>query len=191
MVQTTISAGFQASGEATIKAALPAWVDRACVTVVRYESDRPQWKVGFRCDCRKAKWYVPVKIGERTISQVAKSAHDLIAAAHGAHNGPTTAAAPPTKREALLEAEVISSAERQRVLQRQVNAAKADSGAAAELATNERKVKQEETRHATRVKEINYDDDSTLGTSAKHTALNGSKNGSENSHTGLLECVKY
>lgn len=77
------------------------------------------------------------------------------------------------------------------LLQRQVTAAEADSSAAAELATNERKVKQEETRHATRVKEINYDDDSTLGTSAKHTALNGSKNGSENSHTGLLECVKY
>ena len=115
MVQTTISAGFQASGEATIKAALPAWVDRACVTAVLYESERPQWKVGFRCDCRKAKWYVPVKVGEKTISQVAKSAHDLIAAAHDDHNGLTTAAALPTKREALLEAEVISGAKRQKL----------------------------------------------------------------------------
>ena len=122
--------------------------------VVRYESDRPQWKVGFRCDCRKAKWYVPVKVGEKTISQVAKSVHDLIAAAHDAHNGLTTADAPPTKREALLEAEVISGAKRQKVLQRRVSAAEADSGAAAELATNERKAQQEETRHATRVKDL-------------------------------------
>ena len=65
MEQTTLDAGFQTSGEDIIKTALPAWVTRSTVTAKLYGSnDRPQWKVGVRCDCKTAKQYVPVVVGD-------------------------------------------------------------------------------------------------------------------------------
>jgi hypothetical protein len=187
MVQTTISVGFQASGEATIKATLPAWVDKACVIVVRYESDRPQWKVGFRCDCRKAKWYVPMKIGERTISQVAKSTHDQIEAKHGACNGQTTALA-PLKREAQLEAELACAAKRQKTLERKVSAAEPDKGAVVKFAAAATTEKRLGTTATGRRKEIDCNDcDTRLNPKGKHAALHGTNEaGTDN---GLLDCV--
>ena len=71
MPQATLDEGFQTSGENIIKAALPAWVARSTVTAKLYGNDRPQWKVGFHCDCKTAKQYVPVVVGNQTIQQVA------------------------------------------------------------------------------------------------------------------------
>ena len=96
---------------------------------------RPQWKVGFRCDSRTVKWSVFVKTVDKTIQQVAQSAHDQIAAGHDKCNGMTaSAAAPLSKREALLQAEVISGAKRQKTLERKIAATKPDKGAAVKLA---------------------------------------------------------
>ena len=89
---------------------------RSTVTAKLYGNDRPQWKVGFRCDCKTTKQYVPVVVGDQTIQQVAKAAHDLVAAGHDSCNGITAIAPPLSKREAQLEAEVSSAAKRQRML---------------------------------------------------------------------------
>ena len=134
MPQTTLEEGFQATAEDTIKAALPGWVVRDCATAVHYPGKTPLWKVGFRCDCRTAKDYITVKSKGKTIKQVAAAAHDQIEAKHGGCNVQTTAPA-PSKREAQLEAEVISVAKRQKTLERKVSAAEADKGAAAEAAS--------------------------------------------------------
>jgi hypothetical protein len=131
--------GFQTSGEDIIKAALPGWVNRSTVAAKLYPvNGRPQWKVGFRCDCRTAKWSVFVKTVDKTIQQVAQSARARslqIAAGHDKCNGMTaSAAAPLSKREALLQAEVISGAKRQKTLERKIAATKPDKGAAVKLA---------------------------------------------------------
>jgi hypothetical protein len=125
MPQATLEEGFQTSGEDIIKAALPGWVDRSTVSAKLYPgNERPQWKVGFRCGCRNAKWSVFVKTVDKTIQQVAQSAHDQIVAGHDNCNGTAASAAvPPSKREAQLQGEVRSNVKRLKTLERKVSAA--------------------------------------------------------------------
>jgi hypothetical protein len=193
MPQATLDEGFQTSGENIIKAALPAWVARSTVTAKLYGNDRPQWKVGFRCDCKTTKQYVPVVVGDQTIQQVAKAAHDQIEAKHGACNGQTTAPA-PLKREAQLEAELACAVKRQKTLQREVSAAEADKGAAAKLAAAATTQRRLDTTATGRRKEIDYSDcDTKLDRSGKHDALHGRADRADaaGADNGLLDCVKY
>ena len=189
MPQTTLEEGFQATAEDTIKAALPGWVVRDCATAVHYPGKTPLWKVGFRCDCRTAKDYITVKSKGKTIKQVAAAAHDQIEAKHGGCNVQTTAPA-PSKREAQLEAEVISVAKRQKTLERKVSAAEADKGAAAQAASAATQKKRRDTTATGRRKAIDYKDRHTkLDRKGKHAALHGTDEAGEDN--GLLDCVMY
>jgi hypothetical protein len=192
MPQATLEEGFQTSGEDIIKDALPAWVDRSAVSAKLYpNSGRPQWKVGFRCDCRTAKSSVFVKTVDKTIQQVAQSAHDQIAAGHDKCNGATTAAAPPTKREAHLDAELTATNKRQKGMQRKVSAAAEDQGAAAQLRQLTTTQKRLENTAVGRRKEINRNDtDSRLEPTDLHIAVHG-KGDPVPKPGGLFHCVTY
>jgi hypothetical protein len=190
MPQATLEEGFQATGEATIKSALPGWVIRDCATAVHYPGKTPTWRVGFRCDCRKAKDYVTVKSEGKVIKQVAAAAHDQIEAKHGTCNGQTTAPA-PSKREAELQDEVRSSAKRLKTLQREVSATDADKGAAAKLAAAATTTQRLTTTAARRRKEINRNDtDSRLEPTDLHNAVHG-KGDPMPKPGGLFHCVTY
>ena len=189
MPQATLEEGFQATGEATIKAALPGWVIRDCVTAVHYPGKTLAWRVGFRCDCRTSKDYITVKSEGKAIKQVAAAAHDQIEAKHGACNGQTTAPA-PLKREAQLEAELACAVKRQKTLQREVSAAEADKGAAAKLAAAATTQRRLDTTATGRRKEIDYTDrDSRLNPKDKYHALHGTDAAGVDS--GLFACVRY
>jgi hypothetical protein len=191
MQQATLDEGFQTSGADIIKAALPAWVARSTVTANLYGNDRTQWKVGFRCDCKTAKQYVPLVVGDQTIQQVAKAAHDLVAAGHDKCNGATTATAPPTKREAHLDAELTAANKRQKGMQRKVSAVAEDQGAAAQLRQLTTTQKRPENTAVVRRKGINRNDtDSRLEPTDLHNAVHG-KGDPVPKPGGLFHCVTY
>jgi hypothetical protein len=120
---------------------------------------------------------------------VAAAAHNQIEAKHGVCNGQTTAP-PPSKREALLQAEVVSGAKRQKTLERKVSAAEADKGAAAEAASAATKKKRRDTTATGRRKAIDYEDRHTkLDPKGKHAALHGT--GAAGADNGLVDCVMY